>query len=517
MSIVSRSQGIKRARGPTADKFRNASVTLSTQTSDVRVVAIFVGSTERRIVLVDEADYLETTLSDLTWHMHKSGYAYAQTPGDRLRTMHGILMEDAVANAATEGLSVDHINWAKLDNRRCNLRLATQAEQNTNRGDRVDKKAPPPELITLGVDRLPRYMAYDAVERKFVFNGHPLLTRPGLPALNSSSTKSARVSMVDKFRDGLTKYVHMYVTARTSCVGLADEMAQQRIALAREYNDLIRTAAEGDDVILAAQLIDVDVLKGEQKYAEQLLGQLPPPVPDAVLHGRLNQDVEWVDLPGLRSAVHRKKYLDNDGHEQMRCTLVDSVLRDRIATLPKFDVSGSSPVLPVTVELRAALRGRPILEYIGNSKKLALKDMVWFELMGRGAIPDNHVVSPINYQQYDLRAENLILLPGEGKNYKSPARFEVPPVCAEVFGRRFMPRGLSVSYPAKEGGIYTFIFNNASPALGRSKMPTGARSGVVDVMHKALAVMRESDKEFDARDEVYQRLLTDYVDLKELV
>jgi hypothetical protein len=80
-----------------------------------------------------------------------------------------------------------------------------------------------------------------------------------------------------------------------------------------------------------------------------------------------------------------------------------------------------------------------------------------------------------------------------------------------------MPRGLSVSYPAKEGGIYTFIFNNASPALGRSKMPTGARSGVVDVMHKALAVMRESDKEFDARDEVYQRLLTDYVDLKELV
>lgn len=76
--------------------------------------------------LVDEQDYHH--LRGMGWHAHTSkGFTYARCAwGNGHILMHVYLMKPP------EGLLVDHINGDKLDNRRENLRLATNAENSRN-------------------------------------------------------------------------------------------------------------------------------------------------------------------------------------------------------------------------------------------------------------------------------------------------------------------------------------------------------------------------------------------------
>lgn len=82
--------------------------------------------TQGKQALVDDDEFDELAL--VKW-CYRGGYA-VRTEGTRANqrtvVMHRLVM-DAPANAV-----VDHINGDKLDNRRCNLRLATTAENIRN-------------------------------------------------------------------------------------------------------------------------------------------------------------------------------------------------------------------------------------------------------------------------------------------------------------------------------------------------------------------------------------------------
>lgn len=81
--------------------------------------------------LVDEADL--PLLGGRKWHAHpcqrKSGGFYASASRGRNGTiyMHRIIL------SAREGHLVDHVNGDGLDNRRCNLRIATKSQNLINR------------------------------------------------------------------------------------------------------------------------------------------------------------------------------------------------------------------------------------------------------------------------------------------------------------------------------------------------------------------------------------------------
>jgi hypothetical protein len=77
---------------------------------------------------VDDADF--ERVSQYKWSFHDMGYAFTN-PGPREDKTY-ILMHRFV-NKTPHGMSTDHINGDKLDNRRGNLRDATHAENKWNK------------------------------------------------------------------------------------------------------------------------------------------------------------------------------------------------------------------------------------------------------------------------------------------------------------------------------------------------------------------------------------------------
>jgi len=78
-------------------------------------------------VLVDDADL--PIVSRHSWHLSHNGYAIRR---ERINGRKPVLyLHRAIMSADWDG-DVDHINGDKLDNRRCNLRYVTRAQNNMN-------------------------------------------------------------------------------------------------------------------------------------------------------------------------------------------------------------------------------------------------------------------------------------------------------------------------------------------------------------------------------------------------
>lgn len=96
------------------------------------------------IVLIDDADY--ELVSGLTWHVQASGrrrrikgaYAFVKQSHPLWGKYKRIAMHRLLMNFPD--LLVDHVNCNPLDNRRSNLRLATDAQNIWNSGLRYNNK-----------------------------------------------------------------------------------------------------------------------------------------------------------------------------------------------------------------------------------------------------------------------------------------------------------------------------------------------------------------------------------------
>lgn len=73
---------------------------------------------------VDDDDYEK--YNHLTWHLSDTGYAMGRYNKKRAR-LHRLIMN------CPEGMTVDHLNGDRLDNRKSNLRICTQYENAKNR------------------------------------------------------------------------------------------------------------------------------------------------------------------------------------------------------------------------------------------------------------------------------------------------------------------------------------------------------------------------------------------------
>jgi hypothetical protein len=418
------------------------------------------------VVVVDVDIYL--TIKDVTWSMNNN------YPFNASNTyMHRVIAEAVGMDAHGAGLSVDHIDWIKTDNRHKNLRMATQAEQNSNRFARVDKKPACDALIEAGIDRLPRGIRWDASCGRYTCIDHV-----ACKGKNSNGTRSG-TDEVAKFKDCLGIYIaHLE----------SDEqfrhdhtLGSVRAALAEEYNAIVRCAHAFDASMPDGPYAVIDDIVDDLTCAKRIMARL-----DDVQVSKGAPNAGWRDVVaphGLDGVVGRIK--------GRTLTLYDERYRDRLGTF-NWDVDGSAP----------------------RANKVPLASLVWTELAGRTVL-DGHVVAAISRRAYDVRLENLELVAGR-QGYRGTDDDWLVPHDVDI-GMRFLPKGVTVNkskITISQAGRLRPGEHGADHSGKWAKTVSANRDNIKALIADAIVCLKSTHglQEFDASNVTYQRLLGEHID-----
>lgn len=83
-------------------------------------------------VLVDDEDLERVLTHERAWWLNAEGYVISETGSNKLQNRKPILLHRFIMQPEKH-LIIDHKNHNLLDNRRCNLRVCTAAENSFNR------------------------------------------------------------------------------------------------------------------------------------------------------------------------------------------------------------------------------------------------------------------------------------------------------------------------------------------------------------------------------------------------
>ena len=376
--------------------------------------------------------------------------------------------------------SVDHINRVKSDNRRANLRFASQSEQNMNRATRIDKKPACQELQQHGISRLPRGIRRDDGKERYTCRDH----RACEGKRNLNGTRHSGNSEAAKFKDCLLKYIaHLEADADASSVAAFNDLLRR---LAQEHADIVRRAHEFDPEIPDGPYADMDDIDDDLTYARSLL----PILTDVeIVRGAPNLEVQDVPVP------------DDERY----------VARIKGETVTLFDADFADDLVEINWEVGAA--GPQVKKK--NMPKKGLGEHVWCELAGRD-IPPGYVLHNVDGQLYDVRIENLEVIETSKVVAKKTcdALIQVPD--GVDIGMRYLPMGVTVNGTKVQVTKGLAQPNLESGGWSKSCASTADAKRKRECIFKAIRAIEEKQgaEAFRAENATYQRLRGEYDDIR---
>lgn len=158
---------------------------------------------------------------NVSWYLwkgsdKKGGGYICGTKNYQTLYLHSLIM-NRVQEKPNEKVSIDHINCDKLDNRRENLRWATQSEQNSNRGKmkRQNGARSLPEGITQ--DMMRKYVVYynecynkekNSYREFFKVEKHPKLDKIWISSKSGKIDIKEKLKSANKIVDDLEKNIY---------------------------------------------------------------------------------------------------------------------------------------------------------------------------------------------------------------------------------------------------------------------------------------------------------------------
>ena len=202
-----------------------------------------------------------------------------------------------------------------------------------------------------------------------------------------------------------------------------------------------------------------------------------------------------VPIPSLNAFIFDEKYLIDDVY------VVDMIQKIDGAYVVHLDGIQLDRI-HVTSALKIAF---PIIEYtFGDQTKILVLDFAFHVLHGH-AVRDGFVVVPINQQSTDLRAANLVLLPGNDRRLYRGTDI-VPRDGLRIGG--FLPRSVTI-ITSTEPGQYKFKIS-AGGGEPRKVVGFETTQAAQVFREKVVPLLLANDADFAANDVVYQALCASY-------